>query len=136
MDYQVFMLSRIREGYQAGLPMRDAVRTGIRRSARVVTSAAVIMVAVFGVFATLSQLSPKQLGIGLGTAILLDATVIRVILLPAVLTLVGDRAWGRPNGPGRPAGPAGPPAGPGAPATVPASRTDATGTAPHPAGRT
>jgi RND superfamily putative drug exporter len=131
MDYQVFMLSRIREGYQAGQLMRDAVRTGIRRSAGVVTSAAVIMVAVFGVFATLSQVSAKQLGIGLGAAILLDATVIRAILLPAVLTLIGDRAWGRPGGLARPGGPA----GPGGTATVPASRAEATGAAPHPAGR-
>jgi RND superfamily putative drug exporter len=118
MDYQVFMLSRIREAYQRGLPMRDAVLVGIRRSAGVVTSAAVIMVAVFGVFATLSQVSLKQLGIGLGASILLDATVIRVILLPAVLTLIGDRAWPRPAG-SRPGG-----AGAG---QVPASRTEAAG---------
>ncbi|SQD93666.1 MULTISPECIES: MMPL family transporter [unclassified Parafrankia] len=95
MDYQVFVLSRVREAYDSGLPMRDAVLVGVRRSAGVVTSAAVIMVAVFSIFATLSQVSMKQLGVGLGAAILLDATVIRVILMPAVLTLIGERAWRR-----------------------------------------
>ncbi len=104
MDYQVFVLSRVREAYDSGLPMREAVLTGVRRSAGVVTSAAVIMVAVFSIFATLSQVSMKQLGVGLGAAILLDATVIRVILMPAVLTLIGDRAWPRQAGPGGPGG--------------------------------
>ncbi|WP_372511842.1 MMPL family transporter [Frankia umida] len=93
MDYQVFVLSRVREARQAGLPMRDAVTVGVRRSAGVVTSAAVIMVAVFSIFATLSQVSMKQLGVGLGAAILLDATLIRVILMPAVLTLLENRVW-------------------------------------------
>ncbi|MCK9898914.1 MMPL family transporter [Frankia sp. Cpl3] len=105
MDYQVFVLSRVREAYDAGLPMREAVLAGVRRSAGVVTSAAVIMVAVFSIFATLSQVSMKQLGVGLGAAILLDATVIRVILMPAVLTLIGDRAWPRKAGIGGPGGP-------------------------------
>ncbi|MEX5634324.1 MMPL family transporter [Parafrankia sp. FMc2] len=104
MDYQVFVLSRVREAYDSGLPMREAVLVGVRRSAGVVTSAAVIMVAVFSIFATLSQVSMKQLGVGLGAAILLDATVIRVILMPAVLTLIGDRAWPRKAGTGGPAG--------------------------------
>ncbi|WP_235947401.1 MMPL family transporter [Candidatus Frankia alpina] len=93
MDYQVFVLSRVREARTAGLSMRDAVTVGVRRSAGVVTSAAVIMVAVFSIFATLSQVSMKQLGVGLGAAILIDATVIRVILMPAVLTLLGERVW-------------------------------------------
>ena len=93
MDYQVFVLSRIREARLSGLPMRDAVALGVRRTAGPVTSAAVIMVAVFSVFATLSQVSLKQLGVGLAAAILLDATVIRVVLMPAVLTLLGDRVW-------------------------------------------
>ncbi|WP_261561413.1 MMPL family transporter [Frankia tisae] len=93
MDYQVFVLSRVREARAAGLSMRDAVAVGVRRSAGVVTSAAVIMVAVFSIFATLSQVSMKQLGVGLGAAILIDATVIRVILMPAVLTLLGERVW-------------------------------------------
>ncbi|MGF7238295.1 MAG: MMPL family transporter [Frankia sp.] len=95
MDYQVFVLSRIREGIRDGLSPHDAVVYGVRRSAGVVTSAATIMVAVFAIFATLSQVSMKQLGVGLAAAVLLDATVVRVILLPAVLTLVGERAWRR-----------------------------------------
>ncbi|MDT3443485.1 MULTISPECIES: MMPL family transporter [unclassified Pseudofrankia] len=93
MDYQVFLLSRVREAREAGLDMRSAALAGLRRSAGVVTSAAVIMVAVFAIFATLSQVSMKQLGIGLGSAILIDATVIRVLLMPAMLTLLGDRVW-------------------------------------------
>ncbi|WP_261567408.1 MMPL family transporter [Frankia gtarii] len=112
MDYQVFVLSRVREARVAGLSMRDAVTVGVRRSAGVVTSAAVIMVAVFSIFATLSQVSMKQLGVGLGAAILIDATVIRVILMPAVLTLLGDRVWrdttptsGPGPGPDDPSGP-------------------------------
>jgi putative drug exporter of the RND superfamily len=99
MDYQVFVLSRVREGVRAGMSPADAAIQGVRRSAAVVTSAATIMVAVFGVFGTLSQVSFKQLGFGLGASILLDATVVRVILLPAVLILVGDRAWRRDTGP-------------------------------------
>ncbi|ADP78261.1 MMPL family transporter [Pseudofrankia inefficax] len=93
MDYQVFLLSRIREARQSGLDMRSASLAGLRSSAGVVTSAAIIMVAVFSIFATLSQVSMKQLGIGLGTAIFVDATVIRVFLMPALLTLLGDRVW-------------------------------------------
>jgi RND superfamily putative drug exporter len=93
MDYQVFLLSRIREARQSGLDMRSASLSGLRSSAGVVTSAAIIMVAVFSIFATLSQVSMKQLGIGLGTAIFVDATVIRVFLMPALLTLLGDRVW-------------------------------------------
>ncbi|MCK9894304.1 MMPL family transporter [Frankia sp. AgB32] len=97
MDYQVFVLSRVKEARDAGLSMRDAVTVGVRRSAGVVTSAAVIMVAVFSIFATLSQVSMKQLGVGLGAAILIDATLIRVVLMPAVLTLLGDRLWRGPR---------------------------------------
>jgi len=98
MDYQVFLLSRIREARQRGLDMRSASLAGLRASAGVVTSAAVIMVAVFSIFATLSQVSMKQLGVGLGAAIFLDATIIRVFLMPALLTLLGDRVWRPRNG--------------------------------------
>ena len=100
MDYQVFLLSRVREAREAGLDMRAAALAGLRRSAGVVTSAAVIMVAVFAIFATLSQVSMKQLGIGLGSAILIDATLIRVLLMPAMLTLLGDRVCRPKNGTG------------------------------------
>ncbi|MBL7501358.1 MMPL family transporter [Frankia sp. CNm7] len=120
MDYQVFLLSRVREARMAGQDMRTAALTGLRRSAGVVTSAAIIMVAIFGIFATLSQVSMKQLGIGLGAAILIDATIIRVLLMPALLTLLGDRVW-RPKAGATPA--AGTGAGDLPAATLPAQQT-------------
>lgn len=92
MDYHVFVLSRVREAYDEGLDPRTAVRVGVARSAGVVTSAAAVMVAVFAVFGTLSMIEMKQLGVGLAVAVLLDATVVRGVLLPAVLTLLGRRA--------------------------------------------
>jgi RND superfamily putative drug exporter len=97
MDYHVFVVSRIQEGHDRGLPTKEAVAHGIRISAGVVTSAAVIMVAVFAVFATLSMTTFKQLGVGLAVAILLDATVVRVVLLPSVLSFLGDRTWWLPG---------------------------------------
>jgi RND superfamily putative drug exporter len=97
MDYHVFVVSRIREAHDHGLPTREAVAHGIGISAGVVTSAAVIMVAVFGVFATLSMTVFKQLGVGLAVAILLDATVVRGVLLPSVLSVLGDRTWWLPR---------------------------------------
>jgi RND superfamily putative drug exporter len=97
MDYHVFVLSRIREGYDRGLPTREAVRAGIGRTAGVITSAAVVMVAVFALFATLPLASTKQLGIGLAAAVLLDATIIRAVLLPAVMALLGDKNWWLPR---------------------------------------
>jgi RND superfamily putative drug exporter len=97
MDYHVFVVSRIREAHDRGLSTRDAVSHGVRISAGVVTSAAVIMVAVFAVFATLSMTTFKQLGIGLAVAILLDATVVRAVLLPSVLAALGDRTWWLPR---------------------------------------
>ena len=97
MDYHVFVVSRIQEAHDRGLPTRDAVAHGIKISAGVVTSAAVIMVAVFPVFATLSMTTFKQLGVGLAVAILLDATVVRAVLLPSVLACLGDRVWWLPG---------------------------------------
>jgi RND superfamily putative drug exporter len=97
MDYHVFVVSRIREAHDRGLSTKDAVSEGLRATAGTITSAAAIMVAVFGVFGTLSMQDFKQLGIGLGVAILLDATVIRVLLLPTVMTLLGERNWRRPK---------------------------------------
>jgi RND superfamily putative drug exporter len=97
MDYQVFVVSRIREAHDRGLPTRDAVAHGIEISAGVVTSAAAIMVAVFAVFGTLSMTTFKQLGVGLAVAILLDATVVRAVLLPSVLAALGDRTWWLPQ---------------------------------------
>ncbi|MBK7624321.1 MAG: MMPL family transporter [Kineosporiaceae bacterium] len=97
MDYHVFVVSRVREAYSAGATPREAVRLGVARSAGVVTSAAVVMVAVFAIFATLSSLEMKELGIGLASAILIDATVVRGVLLPGVLALLGQRAHTGPR---------------------------------------
>jgi RND superfamily putative drug exporter len=102
MDYHVFVLGRIREHVRNGLPARLAVERGVTDTAGVVTSAAAVMVSVFAIFATLSMLEMKMMGVGLAGAILLDATLIRLVLLPAILTLLGDRVWGR--GTRRPAG--------------------------------
>ena len=93
MDYHVFILSRIRELRSAGKPHRDAVVGGIATCSGVVTSAAVIMVAVFSIFATLSIIDLKMIGVGLASAVLIDATVVRGILMPAALTLCGERTW-------------------------------------------
>jgi putative drug exporter of the RND superfamily len=95
MDYHVFILSRIRELWLGGASARDAITGGITRSAGVVTSAAVIMVAVFSIFGTLGLIDFKIFGVGMAAAILIDATVVRGILLPAGLALLGDRAWSR-----------------------------------------
>jgi RND superfamily putative drug exporter len=97
MDYHVFILSRIREGYDKGLNTREAIRSGITHSAGVITSAAIVMVAVFSTFATLSVTSMKQLGVGLAVAIFLDATIVRGLLLPAVMTMLGEHNWYLPR---------------------------------------
>jgi putative drug exporter of the RND superfamily len=97
MDYHVFILSRIREGHDHGLNTREAIRSGITHSAGVITSAAIVMVAVFSTFATLSMTSMKQLGVGLAVAVFLDATVVRGLLLPAVMTLLGEHNWYLPR---------------------------------------
>jgi uncharacterized membrane protein YdfJ with MMPL/SSD domain len=93
MDYHVFVVSRIREARMRGLPTRDAIQHGVVTTAGVVTSAAVIMVAVFAIFGTLSMQSMKQMGVGLAAAVLIDATIIRGVLLPAVMALLGERNW-------------------------------------------
>ncbi|MFB9314500.1 MMPL family transporter [Nocardioides plantarum] len=95
MDYHVFVLSRVREHVRAGLPARLAVERGISETAGVVTSAAAVMVSVFAIFATLSMLEMKMMGVGLAAAILLDATLIRLVMLPAILVLLGERVWRR-----------------------------------------
>ena len=97
MDYHVFVLSRVREAYDAGRDPRSAVQMGVARSAGVVTSAAAVMVGVFSVFGTLSSLEMKQLGVGLAAAVLLDATLVRGVMLPAVLSLLGERAHTGPS---------------------------------------
>jgi len=97
MDYHVFILSRVREAYDRGMSTADAVAHGVRTTAGVVTSAAAVMVAVFSIFAVLSLLDFKQLGVGLAVAVLLDATLIRGVLLPASMKLLGDWNWWLPR---------------------------------------
>ena len=97
MDYHVFILSRIRETFDRGKSMDEAVSHGIKSTAGVVTSAAIVMVAVFAVFATLSWPFFKQFGVGLAAAILIDATIVRAVLLPATMKLLGDWNWYLPR---------------------------------------
>ncbi|MGC0328861.1 RND superfamily putative drug exporter [Streptomyces sp. SAI-170] len=97
MDYHVFVVSRIREARMRGRSTKDAIQHGVVTTAGVVTSAAVIMVAVFAIFGTLSMQSMKQMGVGLAAAVLIDATVIRGVLLPAVMALLGERNWYLPK---------------------------------------
>jgi uncharacterized membrane protein YdfJ with MMPL/SSD domain len=97
MDYHVFIISRIRETFDRGASMDDAVAHGIKSTAGVVTSAAIVMVAVFSIFGTLSILFFKQFGVGLATAILLDATIVRAVLLPATMKLLGNWNWYLPK---------------------------------------
>jgi len=97
MDYHVFILSRVKEAHDRGMSTSDAVAHAIKSTAGPVTSAAVVMVAVFAIFATLSALEFKQLGIGLAAAILIDATVIRAVLLPSVMKLLGEANWYLPR---------------------------------------
>lgn len=97
MDYHVLILSRVREAHDAGMPTPRAVEHGIRATASVVTSAAIVMVAVFAIFATLGMIDFKMMGVGLAVAVLLDATIVRAVLLPATMTLLGDWNWYLPR---------------------------------------
>jgi RND superfamily putative drug exporter len=97
MDYHVFIISRIKELHDNGLSTEEAVSLGIRRTAGTVTSAAIIMVAVFAIFGTLRLIMMKQLGVGLALAVLIDATIIRGVLLPASMKLLGDWNWYLPH---------------------------------------
>ena len=97
MDYHVFILSRIKELHDSGESTDDAIRLAISRTAGTVTSAALIMVAVFGLFATLSLIMMQQMGFGLAVAVLMDATVVRAMLVPATMKLLGERNWYMPR---------------------------------------
>jgi RND superfamily putative drug exporter len=99
-DYQIFVVSRIREAVQRGVPTRQAVRDGIVGSASVVTSAAVIMLSVFASFLAIDRIELKQAAVGLSVAVVFDALVLRIMILPSVMTLLGERSWW----PWRPAG--------------------------------
>ena len=93
MDYHVFVVSRIQEAARRGVPTRQAVESGITGSAGVVTSAAIVMVSVFVVFASLDFMDMKQMGFGLACAILIDALVVRIVILPSLMTLLGRANW-------------------------------------------
>jgi RND superfamily putative drug exporter len=97
MDYHVFILTRIREAYDGGMSTDNAVAHGIRTTAGVVTSAAIVMVGVFSIFATLQFMFLKQFGVGLAIAVLVDATVVRAVLLPASMKLLGKWNWYLPR---------------------------------------
>jgi uncharacterized membrane protein YdfJ with MMPL/SSD domain len=97
MDYHVLILSRVRESYDNGMSTEQAVSQGIRATAGVVTSAAIVMVAVFAIFATLGMIDFKMMGVGLAVAVLLDATIVRAVLLPATMKLLGDWNWYLPG---------------------------------------
>jgi uncharacterized membrane protein YdfJ with MMPL/SSD domain len=97
MDYHVFILSRVRERYDHGESTEAAISHGIKTTAGVVTSAALVMVGVFGIFGTLSMIFFKQFGVGLAVAVLLDATIVRAVLLPASMKLLGDWNWYLPK---------------------------------------
>jgi uncharacterized membrane protein YdfJ with MMPL/SSD domain len=97
MDYHVFILSRIKEAVDRGERTDDAVAHGIKSTAGVVSAAALVMVAVFGIFATLSFIDMKQFGVGLAAAVLIDATLVRGVMLPAAMKLLGDWNWYLPS---------------------------------------
>jgi uncharacterized membrane protein YdfJ with MMPL/SSD domain len=97
MDYHVFILSRVREGVDSGMTTDAAVRYGITVTAGVVTSAALVMVGVFSLFGALSSLELKQAGVGLATAVFIDATIVRAVLLPSTMKLLGERNWYLPR---------------------------------------
>ena len=97
MDYHVFILSRVREYYDRGLDTEHAVAQGIKSTAGVVTSAAAVMVLVFGVFALMPIIDMKEMGVGLAAAILIDATIVRAVLLPATMKLLGRWNWYLPR---------------------------------------
>jgi len=97
MDYHVFILSRVREAFDRGMTTEDAVEHGITTTAGVVSSAALVMVGVFAVFALMPILDMKEMGIGLAAAVLIDATIVRAVLLPATMKLLGDWNWYLPR---------------------------------------
>ena len=97
MDYHVFILSRVREAYDRGMKTEDAVAHGITTTAGVVSSAALVMVGAFAVFALMPILDMKEMGIGLAAAVLIDATIVRAVLLPATMKLLGDWNWYLPK---------------------------------------
>ncbi len=97
MDYEVFLLSRVREAWLSGRSTSGAVTEGLTRTAGVISAAAAIMVVVFGALALSPEVFLKLIGIGLATAVLVDATIVRLVLVPAVMQLLGERNWWMPR---------------------------------------
>ena len=97
MDYHVFILSRIKEAVDRGESTQSAVSHGIKSTASVVSAAAFVMVGVFGIFATLQFIDMKQFGVGLAAAVLIDATLVRGVLLPSMMTMLGKWNWYLPS---------------------------------------
>ena len=97
MDYELFLLSRIKEEHDLGKSNIEAVATGLQRSARIITAAALLLAIVFAAFLTSGVTSIKQMGFGVAFAIILDATLIRALLVPALMRLFGERNWWAPK---------------------------------------
>jgi RND superfamily putative drug exporter len=97
MDYEVFLLARIKELYDSGLRNDEAVRVGLQRSGRIITSAALLIVIVFCGFAAGRMLGIKEMGFALAVAVVVDATLVRCLLVPATMTLLGDLNWWAPG---------------------------------------
>ena len=97
MDYQVFLVTRMREEYMHGMSAKEAIVAGYRHGSRVVTSAAIIMISVFAAFMLAPDTTAKMMGFALAIAVFFDAFIIRMIVVPAVISLLGDRAWGLPK---------------------------------------
>jgi putative drug exporter of the RND superfamily len=96
MDYQLFLLAAIRERYQAAGDTPGAIREGIARTGRPITNAAIIMIIVFIAFGVTGPIPPTELGLTLAVAVLLDATVVRVMLVPATMAILVERSWYAP----------------------------------------
>jgi RND superfamily putative drug exporter len=97
MDYEVFLLSRVREAWLGGRSTSSAVTEGLSRTAGVISAAAAIMVVVFGALALSPEVFLKLIGVGLATAVLIDATIVRLVLVPSVMQLLGERNWWMPG---------------------------------------
>ena len=97
MDYEVFLLSRIKEEHESGMQNVDAVATGLQRSARIITAAALLLAIAFAAFLTSGVTNIKILGFGVALAVLLDATIVRALLVPALMRLFGERNWWAPR---------------------------------------
>ena len=97
MDYEVFLLSRVREQFMRHGDAKKAIVEGVATTGRVITSAALIMISVFASFILMADVTAKMFGVGLAVAVLLDVTLVRMVLVPSAMSLLGDRAWWLPK---------------------------------------